>query len=147
MPEKGKNGEFAPLPSTLERSPKKAQDTYEETLESAEQTYHGDEQAAHRVAWAAVKHSFEKVGDHWEEKDHKGPSDPRAEQGGPEASGPTYGGVDVEGKTKDELLAEARNLGAHVTTKMTKSEIAEAIERENRREDRVRREGGSAGKK
>jgi hypothetical protein len=32
MPSKGKDGEFAPLPSTLERSPKKAQDTYEETL-------------------------------------------------------------------------------------------------------------------
>ena len=78
MPAKGKDGEFAPLPSTLERSPKKAQDTYEQTLESAEKTYDGDEERAHRAAWASVKHSFEKVGDHWEPKDHKGPSDPRA---------------------------------------------------------------------
>lgn len=141
MPEKGKDDEFAPLPSTLKRSPKKAQDTYEETLESAEKTYGGDEEAAHRVAWAAVKHSFEKVGDHWEEKGHKGPSDPRAEQGGPGASAPSYGGVDVEGKTKDELLAEARRLGARVTSSMTKDELGKAIERANRRADRKRREG------
>ena len=71
MPGKGKNGQFAPLPSTLERSPKKAQDTYEETLEHAEQEYGGDEARAHRVAWASVKHSFEKVGDHWEPKDER----------------------------------------------------------------------------
>ena len=83
MPSKGKRGEFAPLPSTLERSPQKAQDTYEDTLEQAEQTYAGDEERAHRVAWASVKHSFEKVGDHWEPKDHKGPSDPRSAEGGP----------------------------------------------------------------
>ncbi len=140
MPQKGKDGEFAPLPSTLERSPEKAQDTYEETLESAERTYDGDEERAHRTAWAAVKHSFEKVGDHWEPKDHKGPSDPRAEQSGPDASGPSYGGVDVEGKTKDELLAEARALDAHVTTHMTKAELAEAIARANRRADRRARQ-------
>jgi cation transport regulator ChaB len=141
MPAKGKKGEYGELPSTLERSPKKAQDTYEKTLESAEQTYDGDEERAHRTAWAAVKHSFEKVGDHWEAKDHKGPSDPRAASGGPNASGASYRGVDVEGKTKDELLAEARELGAHVTTHMRKSEIAEAIERANDRETRKARAG------
>ena len=111
MPSKEKDGEFAPLPSTLERSPKKAQDTYEQTLESAEKTYDGDEERAHRAAWASVKHSFEKVGDHWEPKDHKGPSDPRAAQGGPDADAPSYGGVDVEGKTKEQLLAEGTRAG------------------------------------
>jgi len=141
MPDKGKNGEFAPLPSTLERSPKKAQDTYEKTLEHAEDEYDGDEARAHRVAWSAVKHSFEKVGDHWEPKDERGPSDPRAEQGGPDASGPSYRGVDVEGKTKDELLDEAHELGAHVTTHMKKAEVAEEIERANARADRKAREG------
>jgi cation transport regulator ChaB len=139
MPSKGKAGEFAPLPSTLERSPKKAQDTYEATLESAEQTYTGDEERAHRAAWASVKHSFEKVGDHWEPKDKKGPSDPRASEGGPDASGPSYGGVDVLGKTKAQLLDEGRRLGAHVTTHMTKAEVATEIERANQREDRARR--------
>jgi cation transport regulator ChaB len=140
MPQKGKNGEFAELPSTLERSPKKAQDTYEAVLESAEKTYDGDEERAHRAAWGAVKHSFEKVGDHWEPKEHKGPSDPRAAEGGPNASGPSYGGVDVEGKTKDELLDEARTLGAHATTHMTKAEVAEEIVLANQRADRKARE-------
>ena len=139
MPSKGKNGEFAPLPSTLERSPKKAQDTYEETLESAEKSYAGEEERAHRVAWASVKHSFEKVGDHWEPKEHKGPSDPRAAEGGPNASGPSYGGVEIIGKTKDQLLEEARRLGAHATTHMTKAELATEIERANDRADRARR--------
>jgi cation transport regulator ChaB len=143
MPSKGKDGEFAPLPSTLERSPKKAQDTYEQTLESAEKTYDGDEERAHRAAWASVKHSFEKVGDHWEPKDHKGPSDPRAVEGGPDSDAPAYGGVDIEGKTKDQLLAEARELGAHATTHMTKAEVAEAIQKANKRADRSAREGAS----
>jgi cation transport regulator ChaB len=141
MPVKGKKGEYGELPSTLERSPKKAQDTYEKTLEHAEQEYDGDEARAHRVAWSAVKHSFEKVGDHWEAKDERGPSDPRAAQKGPNASGVSYGGVDVEGKTKDELLDEARKLGAHVTTHMRKAEIAAEIQRANTRETRHAREG------
>jgi cation transport regulator ChaB len=140
MPAKGKNGEFAPLPSTLERSPKKAQDTYEAVLEHAEETYDGDEERAHRAAWGAVKHSFEKVGDHWEPKDHKGPSDPRAAEGGPNASGPSYGGVDVIGKTKDELVAEAHELGMQLPTHMTKAEIAAEIQKANRRADREARE-------
>jgi cation transport regulator ChaB len=75
MPNKGKSGEFAPLPSTLQRSSKKAQDTYEETLENAEREYDGDEGRAHRVAWGAVKHSFEKSGDHWEPKANDRPPD------------------------------------------------------------------------
>jgi cation transport regulator ChaB len=139
MPSKGSKGEFAPLPSTLERSPKKAQDTYEETLENAEREYAGDEERAHRVAWGAVKHSFEKHGDHWEPKDARGPSDPRAEQGGPSTSGASYGGVDVIGKTKAELLDEARAAGAHVTTHMTKAELGKAIERVNDQATRAAR--------
>jgi cation transport regulator ChaB len=136
MPKQGKSGTFAPLPSTLERSPKKAQDTYEDTLEHAESEYAGDEERAHRVAWGAVKHSFEKRGDHWEPKDARGPSDPRAQAGGPGTSGAAYGGVDVIGKTKAELLDEARAGGAHVTTRMTKDEIAKALEASNDRATR-----------
>ena len=62
------------LPGTLKRSPAKAQRTYAKTLDSAEEQY-DSEARAHRTAWSAVKHSFEKVGDHWEAKDEKGPSD------------------------------------------------------------------------
>ena len=125
----GGAGDAPRLPGTLKRSPKKAQRTYLETLESAEQTYGGDEAAAHRVAFAALKHSFEKVGDHWEPKDHKGPSDPRAADGGPNASGPTYGGVDVNGSSRKDLLERARRLDVKGRSKMTKEELAAAIAR------------------
>ena len=119
------------LPGTLKRSPRKAQKTYEETLASAHQTYKGDEERAHRTAFAAVKHSFEKVGDHWEPKDHQGPSDLQAAKGGASAArgGKTYGGVDVLGHTKDELYERARALGVRGRSSMSKTELAEAIAR------------------
>ncbi len=118
------------LPSTLERSPKKAQDTYAETLASAEKTYGGDEAAAHRVAWGAVKHGFEKVGDHWEAKDESGPSDSRSKGSTSEklaGKGETHSGVDVEGHTKDELIERAKQAGVTGTSSMTKDELGDAI--------------------
>ena len=60
------------IPGTLKRSPKKAQRTWEKTLESAEETYGEDSDRAFRTAYASLKHSYEKVGDHWEPKDEKG---------------------------------------------------------------------------
>ena len=117
------------LPSTLERSPQKVQRAYVETLESALDTYDGDEERAHRAAWAAVKHIAEKKGDHWELKDEYGPSDPRAARGGAAArrgEGETYGGVDA-GKTKEELLEDAREAGIPGRSRMTKDELAEAL--------------------
>jgi cation transport regulator ChaB len=67
------------LPSTLARSPAQVRRTYEEALDNAHRQY-GDEERAHRTAWAAVKHIAEKKGDHWELKDEPGPrtSGPRA---------------------------------------------------------------------
>jgi cation transport regulator ChaB len=124
------------LPSTLKRSPEKAQRTYLETLESAEKTYDGDEERAHRAAFAAVKHSFEKVGDHWEPKEHKGPSDTRAERGGQAAlagRGETHEGVDANA-SKSHLLDVARKLDIPGRSKMSKDELVDAIERANRRE-------------
>ena len=58
------------LPGTLQRSPEKAQRTFEKTLESAHEEYDSEERA-HRTAYASLKHSFEKVGDHWEPKDER----------------------------------------------------------------------------
>ncbi len=55
------------LPDTLKRSPAKAQRTWAKAHDSAVEEY-GDGERAHRVAFAALKHSFEKVGDHWEPK-------------------------------------------------------------------------------
>jgi cation transport regulator ChaB len=119
------------IPGTLKRSPKKAQRTYAETLDSAHEQY-DSEARAHQTAWAAVKHSFEKKGDHWEEKDQKGPSDPQAKQGGAAARNrpkKTYGGVDVEGNTKEELYERAKKAGVSGRSRMSKHELAEAIAR------------------
>ena len=69
------------MPSTLQRSSKKAQRTWGETHDSAVETY-GEGERAHRTAYSSLKHSFEKVGDRWEAKDEKGPSDPQAAKGG-----------------------------------------------------------------
>src|SRR4051795_10383709 len=117
------------LPGTLERSPAKVQRTYEKTLDSAHEQYDSEERA-HRTAFAAVKHIAEKRGDHWEPKDEKGPSDPQAAQGGKAARdnpGETFGGVDVEGNTKEELYERAKRAGVKNRSKMSKAELARAI--------------------
>ena len=67
------------LPATLRRSPQKAQETWIKTHDSAVETY-GEGERAHRTAFSSLKHSFEKVGDHWEPKEEKGPSDELAAQ-------------------------------------------------------------------
>jgi cation transport regulator ChaB len=117
------------LPGTLQRSPDKAQRTYAKTLDSALDTYDGDEERGHRAAYAAVKHSFEKVGDHWEPKDERGPSDERAKRGGRTGAGRSAGGVDVEGHTKQELYERAKALDVEGRSSMTKQELGEAIAR------------------
>jgi hypothetical protein len=66
------------------------------------------------------------VGDHWEPKKKKGPSDPRAQRGG-RNSRPTAGGVDVEGNSKKELYERARTLGIPGRSKMGKLELGQAI--------------------
>ena len=117
------------VPDTIERSPKKVQDTYEKTLDSAHEQYDSEERA-HRTAWSAVKHVAEKKGDHWELKDEPGPSDPQSKQSGRQARDrpkATYGGVDVEGSTKDELYERAKKLDIEGRSNMTKEELAAAI--------------------
>jgi cation transport regulator ChaB len=119
------------LPGTLKRSPAKAQRTYAETLDSAEEQY-DSEARAHQTAWAAVKHSFEKVGDHWEPKDEKGPSDPQSKQGGAAARNrpkSTHGGIDVEGNTREELYERAKRAGVKGRSQMSKAQLADALAR------------------
>ena len=112
------------LPGTIQRSPEKAQRTFDKALDSAHETYDSEERA-HRTAYSALKHSFEKVGDHWEPKDEKGPSDERAASG----RGESAGGVDVRGHTKDELYERAKDLDVSGRSNMTKQELAQAIAR------------------
>jgi hypothetical protein len=117
------------MPSTVQRSPEKAQRTWARTHDSAVEQY-GEGERAHRTAFAALKHSFEKQGDRWVPKDEKGPSDPRAAKGGKEARegrGETFGGVDYYGSTKQELYERAKQLGVEGRSKMDKKELARAI--------------------
>ncbi|GGM88585.1 hypothetical protein GCM10010106_39800 [Thermopolyspora flexuosa] len=118
------------LPSTLRRSPKKAQDTWIKAHDSAVETY-GEGQRAHRTAFAALKHSFEKVGDHWEPKAAKGPSDAQARRGTPR-QGRTAEGVNANA-TKEHLYKTAARLGVKGRSRMTKGELVEAIKKANRR--------------
>ncbi|MDP9387383.1 MAG: ChaB family protein [Actinomycetota bacterium] len=114
------------LPGTIKRSPAKAQRTFAKTLESAHEQYDSEERA-HRTAYSALKHSFEKVGDHWEPKEGKGPSDERAKRG--RGGGESAGGVDVEGHSKKELYDRAAELGVSGRSSMSKQELAQAIAR------------------
>src|SRR5215210_8093162 len=119
------------LPSTIARSAEKVRRTYAKTLDSAQEQYDSEERA-HRTAWSAVKHVAERTGDHWELKDEPGPSDEQAAQSGAAARDnpkPTRGGVDVRGNTKDELYERAKQLGVKGRSKMTKDELARAIQR------------------
>ncbi len=119
------------LPSTLRRSPEKAQETWSKTHDAAVDTY-GEGERAHRTAFASLKHSFEKVGDHWEPKDRPGPSDDQA-AGGAATSRPTAEGVDANA-TRKHLLDVARRLDVRGRSRMTKDELVEAIKRANRSE-------------
>ncbi len=119
------------LPDTLKRSPKKAQRTWIAAHDAAVEQY-GEGERAHRTAFAAVKHSFEKVGDRWQPKEEKGPSDPRSTKSTAQKRrnvGETFGGVDFYGNTKQELYERAKELDIPRRSAMTKGELARAIAR------------------
>ncbi|CAL9352198.1 ChaB family protein [Streptomyces sp. MPA0124] len=128
------------LPSTLERSPQEARRTWIKAHDSAVEEY-GEGERAHRVAYGALKHKFEKVGDHWERKEggRKGPSDPRS--GRPRGRGGRSGeGVD-EKASKEHLYGVARRLGVEGRSKMSKADLLEAIRKANRSRTRASRSG------
>ncbi|SDD95708.1 ChaB family protein [Auraticoccus monumenti] len=140
MPKTTKSGRVDPdeLPSTLQRSGEKAQRTFAETHDSAAEQY-GDEERAHRVAYSALKHTHEKVGDHWEPKEGKGPSDSQAE-GGADTDRGTAGGVDANA-SKKHLYERARELDVPGRSTMTKSELVEALQKANDRATAKARRG------
>jgi hypothetical protein len=128
------------MPSTVQRSSKKAQRTWGKTHDSAVEEY-GEGERAHRTAFASLKHSFEKVGDHWEAKDEKGPSDKQAAKSGAAArkgSGKPAGGVDANA-TKSHLMDVAKKLDVRGRSRMTKDELVDAIQKANNRETRKSR--------
>ncbi|WHT15929.1 ChaB family protein [Crossiella sp. CA-258035] len=119
------------LPSTLERSPKKAQETWIKAHDSAVQTY-GEGERAHRTAFSALKHSFEKVGDHWEPKKKKGPSDQQAKRKAGAKSVGTHEGVDANA-SKEHLYEVAKKLDIAGRSSMSKPQLIEAIKKANNR--------------
>jgi cation transport regulator ChaB len=132
MPKTTKSGSArkSELPSTLQKSPAKAQRTFAKAHDAAVKEY-GEGQRAHRVAYSALKHSFEKVGDHWEAKSQKGPSDSRARSGGPDPSGKSAEGVDANA-SKKHLVDVARKLDISGRSTMSKEELVSAIKKANR---------------
>lgn len=100
------------IPRTILRSDKHAQEIWKKTHDSAVKTY-GEGGRAHRVAYAALKHQYEKRGDRWVRKEHPGPSDPQAARGPAtspsstdEPAAPTAGGKVA--RTEREARAKAR---------------------------------------
>jgi cation transport regulator ChaB len=134
MPKTTKSGKAkkSELPSTLQRSGEKAQDTFAKAHDSALKSYEGDERAAHQVGFSALKHTHEKVGDHWEQKEKKGPSDAQAE-GGRNTNRPTAGGVDANA-SKKHLYEQATKLDIAGRSKMSKDELVKALQKANNRE-------------
>ena len=133
MPKTTKTGAArkSDLPSTLKKSDAKAQRTFAKAHDAAVKEY-GEGQRAHRVAYSALKHSYEKVGDHWEPKSKKGPSDQRARSGGPDAKGKSAQGVNANA-TKKHLMDVAKRLDVSGRSSMSKDELVSAIEKANNR--------------
>ena len=133
MPKTTKSGKAieAELPSTLQRSDQHAKQVFAKTYDSAIDQYDGDERRAHQTAFAALKHTHEKVGDHWEPKDEWGPSDAHAE-GGRDDPHPTAGGVDANA-TKEHLYELAQRLDIDGRSTMTKDELVDALQKANDR--------------
>jgi hypothetical protein len=131
------------IPSTLQRSPDKAQRTWSKAHDSAVESY-GEGERAHRTAFAALKHTHQKVGDHWEPKEDAGPSDERAKGGvdpktGRGPSGETAGGVNANA-SKRELLDQARRLDVRGRSSMNKEELVDALRKASNRKTRQARE-------
>ena len=129
------------MPSTVQRSPKKARRTWSKAHDSAVDTY-GEGERAHRTAFSALKHGYEKVGDHWEGKDKgkKGPSDKQAKKSTPASrkGSRTAGGVDANA-SKSHLYEVAKKLDISGRSKMDKGELVKAIQKANARETRKSR--------
>jgi hypothetical protein len=128
------------MPSTVQRSPKKAQRTWAKTYDSAVEQY-GHGRRAAQTAMASLKHTHQKVGDHWEPKDGKGPSDRQAARGAGQKPVKTAGGVDANA-SKQALLEVAKKLDISGRSRMNKPELVDAIQAANRRATRRRQPSG-----
>ena len=122
------------MPSTIARSPQHAQAIWSEAHDAAVTSY-GEGERAHRTAFAALKHSYEKIGDHWEMKAEPGPSDAKA-AGGVDSPESTEEGVNANAP-KAHLYDIASRLEIIGRSSMTKARLVEAIKKENARRTRA----------
>lgn len=134
--DKGRQAEQArsDVPSTVARSDDKAVRTWKKTHDSAVETY-GEGARAHRAAFASLKHTHEKTGDHWEPKAEAGPSDAQAAKRAPQSlrnPSRTAEGVDANASVA-HLREVARDLDIAGRSTMKKADLVEAIEKANRR--------------
>jgi cation transport regulator ChaB len=128
------------MPSTLRRSGDKAQETWVKAHDNAVEQY-GEGERAHRVAYGALKHTHEKVGDHWEpkEKGRKGPSDEMSARPR-NTGGRSRGGVD-EKASKEHLYKIAQRLDIAGRSTMSRADLIQAIEKANVSRTRRARSG------
>src|SRR5690348_14574365 len=112
MPRTASGKDRVEIPSTIERSEPHARRLWKKAHDSAVETY-GEGGRAHRVAFAALKHEYQKQGDRWVRKARKGPSDPQAARGPTtrrkstdEPRAPTAGGKVA--RTESEARAKAK---------------------------------------
>src|SRR5688500_6408812 len=120
------------MPSAVARSDDKAKRTWVETYDSAMETYGDEGGRARRVAFSALKHTHEKVGDHWEPKGRKGPSDEQASGPGRKTDRPTAGGVDANA-SKKHLLDVAKKLDISGRSSMKQDELVCAFQKAHNR--------------
>ncbi|GAA1016854.1 ChaB family protein [Acrocarpospora pleiomorpha] len=123
------------MPDTLRRSPKRAQETWAKAHDAAVQEY-GEGERAHRTAYAALKRTWEKIGDHWEAKSKRGPSDERAASKR-RGAGRTEEGVNAKA-SKQHLYDVAKRMDIAGRSSMTKEQLVDAIRKANRRAARTR---------
>jgi hypothetical protein len=140
MPKTTKGGKAKKdeLPSTIARSGAKAQRTFAKAHDSAAEEY-GEGRRAHQTAYAALKHTHEKIGDRWEPKGKKGPSDEQA-KGGRNTNRKTAGGVDANA-SKQHLYDVAKKLGVSGRSSMSKAQLVDAIQKANKSKSAASRPG------
>jgi len=124
----GSSSTGAELPSTVERSDQHAQATWSAVHDAALDQY-GEGERAHRTAFAALKNTHEKMGDHWEAEAESGPSDSRAASPGRDQS-TTAGGVDATA-SRAQLYRLAQRLDIPGRSRMTRDELSQALQRAN----------------
>ena len=104
--------------------------TFAKTYDSAEESYGEGERAA-RTAFSALKHTHEKVGDHWEPKDGKGPPTTTRPRAGARRSRPRRGWTRTRASSTCTTWRSASTSPGR--SRMSKDELVEAIKKANRR--------------